>query len=118
MKVTVSCPNCKSKRIIKRGFRYNKIGKKQKYKCLECDCWFVEYDGFKRMRNKPKIITRAIRMHNDGMSFADIKNHLWQYDNVKVSKEAIRKWHRKYGVFLKSDTSSSKAKVKRKAASR
>jgi len=53
------------------------------------------------MRNKPKIITRAIHMHNDGMSFGNIKNHLLQYDNVQVSREAIRKWCNKYSIFLK-----------------
>lgn len=108
------CPKCKSKNIFKRGFRYNKSGKKQKYLCSKCEHWFVEDDGFKRMRHKPKIISRAIHMHNDGMSFADIKNHLWQYDNVKVSREGIRKWHAKYSSFLKSDTSSGSSKTKRK----
>jgi intein-encoded DNA endonuclease-like protein len=53
------------------------------------------------MRHNKKIIVRAIHMHNDGMSFADIKNHLEQYDNVKVSREAIRKWCGKYSIFLK-----------------
>ena len=113
--MTVSCPKCKSKEIIKRGFRYNRICKKQKYRCSKCGVWFVEDDGFKRMRHKPKIISRAIHMHNDGMSFADVKNHLWQYDGVKVSREAVRKWHKKYSLFLKSDTSPSRAKTKRKA---
>ncbi len=113
--MAVKCSNCKSEKIVKRGWRYNKSGKKQKYLCLNCEHWFVEDDGFKRMRQKPKIIVRAIHMHNDGMSFADVKNHLWQYDNVKVSREAIRKWHHKFSVFLKSNTSSSKAKTQRKA---
>ena len=110
------CPNCKSKNVFKRGFRYNKSGKKQKYLCDKCKHWFVENDGFKRMRHKPKIISRAIHMHNDGMSFTDVKNHLWQYDNVKVSREAVRKWHKKYSSFLKSDTSPSSAKTKGKTA--
>lgn len=112
----LKCNSCNSKDIQKRGYRYNKSGKKQKYRCLKCGCWFVEDDGFKRMRNKPKIIARAIHMHNDGMSFADIKNHLWQYDNIKVSREAVRKWHKKYSLFLKSDTSQSKTRIKRSSA--
>src|SRR3989344_8204747 len=95
------CPHCKSKDIRKRGFRKNNLSKKQKYQCFKCKKWPIEDDGFKGMRNKPKIITRAIHMHNDGMSFADIKNNLFQYDNVKVSREAIRKWSNKYSVFLK-----------------
>ena len=113
MKTT--CQNCKSEKIRKRGFRHNKSGKKQKYLCSKCGAWFVEDDGFKRMRNKPKIIVRAVHMHNDGMSLFQIKNHLWQYDEVKVSKEAIRRWCKKFGIFLKSDKKQSKTKTKRKA---
>jgi len=99
----LKCSNCKSKDVRKRGFRFNDSGKKQKYQCFSCKKWFVEDDGFKRMRKKPKIITRAVHMHNDGMSFADIKNHLWQYDGVRISREGIRKWCEKYSVFLKSN---------------
>lgn len=112
----IICPECRSKSIVKRGFRYNKCSKKQKYQCVDCDCWFVEDDGFKRMRNKSIVIVRAIHMHNDGMSLFNVKNHLWQYDKVKVSREAIRKWCEKYGVFLKSDKERGKAKAKRKTA--
>ena len=109
--MVLKCPNCKSEKIVKRGFRYNKIGKKQKYLCLKCDKWFVEDDGFKRMRHKSKIITRAIHMHNDGLSLFQVKNHLYQYDNIKVSGEAIRLWTKKYSSFLKSHKGKSKAKT-------
>ena len=100
--------------IIKRGFRKNKSGNKQKYRCSKCDNWFVERDGFERMRNKPKIITRAIHMHNDGMSLFDVATHLWQYDKVKVTRMTVSNWVRKYGVFLKSDKGASRAKTQRK----
>ena len=115
-KVTIKCPDCRTKRIIKRGWRYNKSGKKQKYICLECTHWFVEDDGFKRMRHDPKIIVRAIHMHNDGLSLFQVRNHLNQYDNVEVSGEAIRLWTKKYSIFLKSDK-SIRTKAKRKATS-
>ncbi len=108
------CPFCKKLSAVKRGYRKNKSGKKQKYQCLKCKKWFVEDDGFKRMRHKPKIITRAIHMNNDGLSLFQVQNHLWQYDGVKVSREAIRLWVKKYSVFLKSDTSQGKTKTKRK----
>jgi len=97
------CQFCKKLSAVKQGYRKNKAGKKQKYQCLECKKWFVKDDGFKRMRHNPKIITRAIHMHNDGLSLFQVQNHLWQYDGVKVSREAIRLWVKKYSVFLKSD---------------
>ena len=96
------CPFCKKSSAVKQGYRKNKLGKKQKYQCLECKKWFVKDDGFKRMRHKSKIIARAIHMHNDGLSLFQVQNHLYQYDNVKVSRETIRLWIKKYSVFLKS----------------
>ena len=46
----IKCPDCKSSNLLKQGFRINGNGKKQKYQCLDCKKWFVENDGFKRMR--------------------------------------------------------------------
>ena len=97
----LKCSNCKSKDVRKRGFRFNDSGKKQKYQCFSCKKWFVEDDGFKRMRKKPKIITRAVHMHNDGMSLWDVKDHLWQHDGVKITRKTILDWKKKYSVFLK-----------------
>jgi len=48
------CPKCKSKNIWKRGFRKNKNSRKQKHHCKNCNNWFIEDDGFKRMRNNKK----------------------------------------------------------------
>ena len=62
----------------------------------------MEPDGFERMRYKPKYIARAVRMHNDGFSLFQVQYHLWQHDGVKVTRETIRFWCKKYGVFLKS----------------
>ena len=95
------CPECKSNHISKRGKRYNKSGEKQLYLCNKCHRKFIEQDGFERMRYEPKIIARAIHMHNDCLSLFQIQNNLWQCDGVKVSREAIRLWEKKYGLFLK-----------------
>lgn len=112
--MALKCPRCKRKRIVKRGFRYNKRSKKQKYFCFDCGKWFVEPDGFERMRFDPKIIARAIHMHNDGMSLFDVQNHLWQHDGVKVTRKTISDWTKKYSLFLKSGKIKIKAKTKRK----
>jgi|SRR3989344_2443598 len=97
----MKCPNCKSMYISKRGFRRNKSGKKQRYLCNKCNFLFIKKDGFERMRHDKKIIARAIHMHNDGLSLFQVKNHLWQHDGVKVSRETVREWCDKYSVFLK-----------------
>ena len=97
----MKCPNCKSADISKRGFRKNKIGKKQRFLCNNCKITFIKKDGFERMRHNKKVIARAIHMHNDGLSLFQVQNHLWQHDGVKVSRETIRKWSDKKSVFLK-----------------
>ena len=104
------CVFCKSLSVVKNGLRKRKVRTKQSFLCLKCGKQFVEPDGFERMRYKPKDIARAIHMHNDGMSLWDVKNHLWQHDGVKVSRETIRLWCEKYGVFLKSDKKTDKSK--------
>ena len=54
----IKCSNCKSSNLLKQGFRINHNGKKQKYQCIDCKKWFVEDDGFKRMRFKKKLLLR------------------------------------------------------------
>ena len=101
------CPECKSKNIWKRGFRQNKVCKKQKYHCKDCDSWFVEDDGFKRMRHNPQVIVRAIHQFSDGFSLGKVKNHLSQHDDTDISRWAIRNWVVKYEHLLKKNLRNS-----------
>lgn len=111
------CLKCQSDNVSKRGKRYNKSGEKQLYFCNGCHRKFIESDGFERMRYNKKDIVRAIHLHNKGLSLFDVKDHLWQHDGVKVSRETIREWIKKYSNFLKSDK-FVRAKIKRKTTSR
>ena len=97
----MKCPKCKRSDISKRGKRYNKSGTKQLYLCNKCKIKFIESDGFEKMRYNKKEIVRAIHLHNEGLSLFQVKDHLWQHDGVKVSREAVREWCNKYSVFLK-----------------
>jgi len=76
----------------------------------------VEVDGFERMRYKPKVIVRAIHMHQDGMSFFKVQNHLWQHDGVRVSRQTLTKWEKKYSDFLKSAARKRHTGHQRKSA--
>jgi len=97
----VICENCKSKDVVKKGFRHNASGKKQKFFCHDCEKWFVHDDGFKRMRIDKKHIVRALHEYVDGASLKKVKVHLAQHDGVKVSRWTIRKWLVKYSHLLK-----------------
>jgi len=113
----ILCDKCKSIDVAKQGFRYNKTGKKQKYYCNSCKSWFVVDDGFKKMRHKPEDIVRAVHMYNDGMSLFKTQYHLYQHDNVKVTRWTISQWDKKYSNFLKSATPKRKAKAQRQTTS-
>ena len=65
----------------------------------------VEDDGFKRMRFKKEIIVKAVHQHIDGLSLFQVQYHLYQHDGIKVTRQAVGYWCRKYSVFLKSDKS-------------
>ena len=101
----IKFPYCKSFNLLKQGFRINNHNKKQKFQCVECKKWFVENDGFKRMRFKKEIIIKAIHQHIDGFSLFKVQYHLWQHEGIKVSRKTILLWTKKYSVFLKSDKS-------------
>lgn len=116
MVILMECSVCKTVDVVRQGFRKNVSGKKQKYQCLNCKKYFIKNDGFQRMRHKSAVIARAIHMHQDGMSFFTVQNHLWQHDNTHISRQTLWKWEKKYSNFLKSATARSKAKNKRKRA--
>ncbi len=99
----IKCYNCNSKNVRKRGYRYNKTSKKQKYQCYKCKTWFVEDDGFKGMRHNKKIIVKAIHLHNEGLSLFQVQDYLWQHEGVKVTRQAVGYWCNKYSIFLKSN---------------
>jgi len=54
------------------------------------------------MRFSPEVIVRAVHQHEDGFSLSKVQNHLWQHDNVRVTRWTISMWVRKYSDFLKS----------------
>mgnify|MGYP001596554382 CR=1 FL=1 len=103
----VPCEKCGSTDVIKRGWRHNASGAKQKFQCHACKHWFVEDDGFKRMRVKPAHIVRALHEYGDGASLRKVREHLKQHDHVVVSRWAIRQWVVKYAHLLKKTSRDS-----------
>lgn len=101
----IICPKCHSYDIARKGFRYNKTSKKQKYRCTKCKYWFVFDDGFKRMRKPKEAIVRAIHQVNDGLSLAKVKNHLFQHDDITISRPGILYWMKKYSDLIKKTSS-------------
>jgi transposase-like protein len=103
----VICENCGSDNAVRKGFRHNASGKKQKFYCHDCEKWFVHDDGFKRMRTNPKHIARALHEYGDGASLKKVKEHLAQHDGIKISRWAVRKWIVKYPKLIKKTNRNS-----------
>ena len=73
----ISCQTCKSKNVVKRGFRTTENrGKIQRYYCRDCKKRFVVDDGFFRMRNNPQKITQSIDLFYKGVSTRKVQEHL------------------------------------------
>ena len=81
----VTCIFCKSsKDIVRAGFRYNKSGKKQRYKCNNCKERFVPNDGFWKMKHKPEIIAEACSCRKRGMPYNEVSKHFREYDKADI----------------------------------
>ena len=104
------CIYCHSKNVVKNGTRKRKVRTKKSFLCKSCHRQFVEPDGFERMRFRKEKIVRAVHMHEDGMSLSKVQNHLWQHDNIKVTRWTISEWTKRYSIFLKSASSRAKAR--------
>ena len=97
MKKTKSerCPECRSKRIVWRGYRYNEKTTKRLRKCTNCGRKFTLDDGFFRMRFSPKEIQKAVTLYNKGFSSAEVVMHL-KRRGLNVSRWTVLTWTKKY----------------------
>lgn len=94
----IQCVFCKSYvNITKDGFRYNKLGRKQKYNCHNCDRLFVPHDAFWKMKNSPKIIAEALSCKKRGMSYEEVSKHFYEYNKADISGVTVFNWVKKYG---------------------
>jgi transposase-like protein/predicted RNA-binding Zn-ribbon protein involved in translation (DUF1610 family) len=105
----LSCPNCNSENIIKRGFRKTENrGKIQRYSCKKCSHKFVVDDGFFRMRNHPKKITCALDLFYRGVSTRKVQEHFKAFYPHNSSHKTIYKWVIKYANLISNFTDKLK----------
>jgi len=97
-----TCPKCKKTQSVRAGFRKNKSGLVQKYKCTVCNHFFVRRDGFERMRTKPEIIVCALDMRAKGVSLGKIVDHIKVMYNKKISRKTVLDWEHRFGGKLQT----------------
>lgn len=86
------CPLCDSREIIKRGVRKNSLRHLQVYFCKECSRYFVPLQGLRGVKYPPRLIARALCLHNLGDSQARAARTLWSEHHVAVPHRTISHW--------------------------
>ena len=93
------CKFCDSGNIIKKGFKKNKSGNVQLFKCKDCKRKFTANFGFERMRYDPRTITQALQMYYQGMSVRDIECN-FEMMGIDVDHSSIYDWITKYSTLV------------------
>lgn len=87
----MKCPECNSKKIIKRGKRKGKFGNKQIYYCKNCDRRFVDR-SLKHIIHSPQVIYHALNYHNLGYTLDQSSRLVNRRFKVNTSKSTIHSW--------------------------
>ena len=96
----MNCPYCNSC-SYKYGWRKNKRGTFQKYKCKNpyCGIQFID-DDFLGMQTKKEVVSTALRLRQKGLSREEIVEELWKIYKVKRSPESVRYWEKRFSKLF------------------
>ncbi|MEK6858611.1 MAG: DDE-type integrase/transposase/recombinase [Nanoarchaeota archaeon] len=101
----MSCPNCQSDNIIKRGIRTTaNRGKVQRLGCKDCSHRFVRDEGFWKMKNHEDKITACMNLYYSGMSLRKIQSHLQMFAPKNAHYSSIYRWIVKYANMISTIT--------------
>ncbi|OGW71725.1 MAG: hypothetical protein A2047_00965 [Omnitrophica bacterium GWA2_41_15] len=98
--MTNMCRFCGSKDFVRCGKRYNELRMRQVYKCKNCNRRFTHNDGFLNMKYDPELITLAIDLWVKGLSYRQIRDHIFNFHGIKVGHVTVLGWVRKYGEVI------------------
>jgi len=87
-----ACLYCGSIDVTRRGWRYNKNKKVQKYQCKNCNKKFSFNDNFQHMRSNADVILKAMELRKEGKTFAQIAQELGN----NVTRQTVHHWIQKY----------------------
>jgi len=106
------CPVCKkTDHVIKRGARYNRSGKTQRYFCKACNRRFRgRITGFEGMKNRADIIATSLDLYYRGLSLRQIVQHLETSHKIKISHGTVYYWIKKYVQLIGKYTQGLNAK--------
>src|SRR3989338_3248600 len=91
------CNFCRSKNVVKKGFRKTENrGKIQRFICRNCKKSFCIDEGFYRMRNSEDKITQAIDLYFSNLSSRKVRNHFRRHRKENASHVTVLDWARRY----------------------
>lgn len=91
-----SCVYCSSLKIVKNGVRKNKGEDKQRFKCLSCSKTFIANPEFRGFKADVDCVTLAMDLYFKGLSLRKIQDTIFQFKNVKIHHETVRRWTNKF----------------------
>lgn len=87
----IQCDKCGSYNIVKNGNRKTSDGIRQRYKCTECDHRFT-WDIIKHRKVSGKMIALSMDLYFKGLSLRKISDTIYQFYEIKIHHETIRRW--------------------------
>lgn len=105
-----SCVYCSSLNVVKNGARKNLFTKKQRFKCKECNKFFVLNQEFARLKADEKAVTLAIDLYFKGLSLKKIQDTLKQFYGVKVHYSTVFRWIEKFMALINDYVSKMQPK--------
>ena len=109
-KQKITCKNCNSTNIIKRGFARNKLQNLQKYQCKDCSSIFTT-EQTKGKTYPMKIILQAISTYNLGYNLEQTAERINKKYNLTTTSKTISNWvnqHKNICVFARIRNKATK----------
>ena len=91
VKQEIKCENCNSYNIVKNGNRKTTDGIRQRYKCNDCGHRFT-WDIIKHRKVSGKMVVLTMDLYFKGLSYRKIADTIFQFYDIKIHHETIRRW--------------------------
>lgn len=92
----IVCPLCDSDETKKNGTRKTRVGKRQRYLCLNCDKSFMLDEPFKKIVGDPQIVSASLDLYFKGISLRKTADHIEQFYGLKVHHTTILRWRKRF----------------------
>jgi len=102
------CPNCHSKKIIRKGARKNQYRLAPRYLCKACHRYFT-FGGIPGAKYPPTIILKALSLYNLGYSQTSVAERLSARYSLRVSQRTISSWITRYSSLCTFNKLRTKA---------